>query len=100
MVDTKALSAAIADLRSQKKPNFGATARKHAIDRTTLRRRFQAKQAARVVSNLQAQGHLTWDMEMQLVKRINILSARGLPPMPQFVANLVLELFKEHVSEH
>ena len=100
MVNNEAISAAIADLRSQKKHNFGATARKHGVDRTTLRRRFQAKQAPRGISHLQAQGHLTYDMEMQLVERINILSARGMPPTPQFVANMVLELSKEHVGEH
>ena len=100
MVDNKALSAVIADLRNQKKPNFGATTRKYVIDRTTLRRHFQAKQTAQVVSNLQAQSHFTWDMEMQLVECINIFLACSLLPMLQFVVNLVLEFFKEHVNKH
>ena len=98
MVNTEALSAAIADLRSQKKPNFFATARKHGIDRTTLRRRFQGKQAPRGVSHIEAQGHLSVKMEEVLIERINTLSARGLPPTPQFIANMVLELSGEQVG--
>ena len=97
MVNTEALSAAIADLRSQKKPNFFATAKKHRIDRTTLRRRFQGKQTPRGVSHIETQGHLSVKMEEVFIERINIFSARGFPSMFQFIANMVLEFFGEQV---
>ena len=43
MVDNKAFSAAIVDLRNQKKLNFNAIIKKHIIDRTTLRYYFKKK---------------------------------------------------------
>ena len=43
MVDNKALLAAIADLRNQKKPNLGVIARKYVINKTILCCCFQAK---------------------------------------------------------
>ena len=100
MVNNKAISAAIADLRSQEPLNFAATARKHKIDKTTLRRRFYGEQAPRSVAQLNAQGHLSNNMERVLVERINMLSARGMPPTPQFVNNLVIELSGSPVSPH
>ena len=98
IINTEALSATIADLRSQKKPNFFATAKRHGIDRTTLQRRFQNKQTPRSISHIEAQKHLSVKMEEVLIERINTLSARGLPPTPQFIANMVLELSGEQVS--
>ena len=82
MVNSKAISAAIADLRSQKKPNFYGTAKKYNIDRTTLRRRFQGKQGPSGISKLETQGKLTTIMEEIFVDYINILSGRGMPPTP------------------
>ena len=52
-VNNKALSAAIADLRNQKKLNFGAIAKKYIIDKTSLRYCFQTKQIVQIISNLQ-----------------------------------------------
>ena len=52
MVNNKAISAAIADLNSQKTPNFGRTAKKYKIDRTTLRRRFKGEQQPQGLSHL------------------------------------------------
>ena len=39
-------------------------------------------------------------MERVLVERINTLSARGMPPIPQFVNNLVMELSGSPVGPH
>ena len=50
MVNNKAISAAIADLNSQDTPNFGWTAKKHKVDRTTLRRRFKDQQQSQGLS--------------------------------------------------
>ena len=92
MVNTEALSNAIADLRSQSTPNFAATAKKWKVDRTTLRRRFRGEQRPNDTAHFEAQGLLTTTMEDVLVERINTLSARGMPPTPQIVRNLVSEL--------
>ena len=92
MVNNEALSNAIADLRSQSTPNFAVTARKWNVDRNTLRRRFQGLQCSNNVAHFEAQGVLSTTMEDVLVERINTLSARGMPPTPQIVRNLVSEL--------
>ena len=100
MVNLKAISAAIADLNSQKTPNFYATAKKHNIDRNTLRRRFLGESQPAGISKLEAQGKLTMIMEEILIERINVLLGRGMPPTPQFVCNLVVELSGEPVGKN
>ena len=100
MVNEAAISAAIADLKTQAKPNYDATAKKHNIDRNTLRRRFEGKTASATMAHLEAQGLLDNALERVLVERINTLSARGLPPTPAIVRNLVQELTRRPVGEH
>ena len=99
MVNEAAISAAIADLKTQATPNYDATAKKFNIDRNTLRRRFQGKTAPRTMAQVESQGLLDIAQEKMLVERINTLSARGLPLTPKMVENLVQELIKGHVGE-
>ena len=49
MVNEVAISAAIADLKTQAKPNYDATAKKYGIDRNTLRRRFEGKTVSKIM---------------------------------------------------
>ena len=37
---------------------------------------------------------------MKLVDRINVLSAHGMPPTPQFVKNMIFELSQSYVGDH
>ena len=53
MVNTEALSAAIVDLRSQKKPNFFAIIKKNGINKTILWCRFQNKQIPWSVNHIE-----------------------------------------------
>ena len=89
MVNETAISAAIADLKTQAKPNYDATAKKHDIDRNTLRRRFEGKTASRAIAQLESQGLLNNALERVLIERINTFSVRGLPLTPAIVRNLV-----------
>ena len=49
MVNKAAISAAIANLKTQAKPNYDATTKKYNIDRNTLRRRFEDKTASKTI---------------------------------------------------
>ena len=100
MVNEAAISAAIADLKTQATPNLSNTAIKYQIDRRTLERRFKGKTASRNMAQLEAQGLLDYAQEKILVGRINTLSARGIPPTPVMVHNLVIELTGAPVGEH
>ena len=100
MVNNEALSAAITDLRNQKTPNYGATAKKHNINKTTLHWQFKNKQTPSNIKQLAAQRHFSTIMEKILMDHINTLSTRGMLPTPQFMHNLVLKFFKEHVKKH
>lgn len=100
MVNETAISATISDLKTQAKPNFSSTAIIYEIDRRTLQRRFQGKTASTTMAHLETQGLLDAAQEKILVERINMLSARGLPPTPAMIQNLVQELIKGPVGEH
>lgn len=100
MVNEAAIAEAIDDLNRQLTPNYAATARKYEIDRKTLQRRFLGETTSKSAAHLLAQGHLNQAQEEVLVERINTLSARGLPPTPQFVKNLVQEMTGKVVGDH
>ena len=55
IVNKVAISTAIADLKTQAKPNYDITAKKYNIDRNTLRRRFEGKTASKVITQLESQ---------------------------------------------
>ena len=99
MVNEAAILDAIADLESQSKPNFNGTAKKYDIDHKTLKRRFEGKTASKSTGHLEAQGLLNAAQERVLIDRINTLSARGMPPTPRMIENLVQELTKGPVGD-
>lgn len=100
MVNEAAISAAIADLKTQATPNYAETARKFNIDRNTLRRRFKGQTVPNSTARLDGQGLLDSTQEQALVERINTLSARGMPPTPKMVENLVRELTQQPIGKH
>ena len=81
------IDAALADLRLQNKPNISATAKKHGCDRTTLSKRFhnitKSKESANNLMRL-----LDHIQSKALIKYINDLTERGLPPTTAMVQNL------------
>ena len=78
------IDTALADLRLQDKPNISATAKKHGCDRMTLSKRFRnvtkSKESAndlmRLLNSVQLKA---------LIKYINDLTERGLPPITTIV---------------
>jgi hypothetical protein len=86
------IQAAIADLESQDRLNYAATARKWEIDRSTLSRRHRGETGLNRDANSYARRQLTDVEEEVLIKHINKLSDRGLPPTPQIVKNIAEEI--------
>ena len=90
--------AAIADLRSQKKPNFSGTAEKWQLERKTLSRRFKGE--SRSVEQYQSEvgRRLNNAQEETLIGYIERLTLRGMPPTPRIVRNLAEEIVGEQIG--
>jgi hypothetical protein len=62
-------------------PNFSDIARQFPlVNRQTLQRRFDGHQGSRALANSIYRQNLTTEQEEQLIRHINILMNRGLPP--------------------
>jgi hypothetical protein len=86
------IEAAIADLESQNRKNFKATATKWNLDRTTLARRYRGETGSKQEANSYTRQRLTDTQEKTLITHINKLSDRGMPPTPQIIKNLAEEI--------
>ena len=94
------IQSAIADLESQERANFGKTAKKWDVDRTTLRRRFNGEQRSRQRFCFEAKQCLSDAQEEALVGQINKLSERGIPPTSRITRNLVEEIVGRSVGKN
>jgi hypothetical protein len=94
MVNEEAIQKALDDLESQEAPNFTAVAKTYEIDRTTLMRRYKGISRSHQEAHSESQSLLTIRQEAVLLKHINDLTDRGLPPTPQILRNLVFEVVK------
>ena len=101
MGSEEAIQKAIADLEAQEVPNYRATARKYGIYHTTLLRRFKHLTVSRKTAvSLYSKRHLTDAQEEVLLRQINILADRGMPPTPQILRNIVEESIKDEIGVH
>ncbi len=91
---------AVADLHQQEKPNFKATARKHAVNSTTLKRRYQGRQLSKQAASSEYRQCLTLAQEETLIGLINSLTDRGIPPTSQIVRNLAQEMIGRPVGKN
>jgi hypothetical protein len=89
---------AIADLESQAQLNFAATARKYNVKGTTLSRRFRGETSSREDAISSVSKALTNVEEDVLVRYINNLNTRELPPTPQIVKNLAEKIANKNLS--
>jgi hypothetical protein len=83
---------ALADLASQSKPNYKATAKKYEIQRTTLARRYKGQTHSREAANSEYRQRLNHVQEETLIRHINKLTDRGIPPTSQMVKNIAEEI--------
>jgi hypothetical protein len=73
-------------------PNYGAMAKRSGLGRTTLSRRFRGITVSRAEAISEIRQCLTIAQEEALIKQINKLSIRNIPPTSQIVKNLAEEI--------
>jgi hypothetical protein len=99
MVNEAAIQLALDDLKSQEVINFTATAKMYNLDRTTLMRRFKGKTTSYQASRSVHQKLLTDAQEEVLLHYISDLSDRGMPPTPQILENLIVEIVRKPIGQ-
>jgi len=82
---------AIADLKSQEHPNITTTAKKHGFNQSTLLKRYNGIHSSKQ-AGYNSQCLLTPVQSKALIKYINQLTERGLPPTTLMVRNFVAEI--------
>lgn len=96
---TKAMDAALAELRSSDSPNISQTARVHNVDRSSLSRRFHLKTTSKA-HGYHVQRLLNSHHGKELIKHIARLCDHCLPPKPCIVANIAHELCGRRPSKN
>ena len=91
---------AIADLALQLKPNYLATAKRHKVNRITLARRHRGETAPISVANAETHQRLSIQQEEVLIRHINKLTDRGIPPTSRIVRNLAEEIINTSVGKN
>jgi len=91
---------AIEWLQSQEKANCAEAVRKFKIHPTTMWRRWYFYTVSRAEATSIHTKLLTTAQELELIKYINKLSDRGLPPTHQILENLVVEIVKHPIGEN
>ncbi|KAF2802629.1 uncharacterized protein BDZ99DRAFT_503812 [Mytilinidion resinicola] len=86
-----AMEAAFAELDLMEKKMYTEVAKKHGIDRTTLSRRYRGITKSKAEA-YNSQKLLSPGKTKALIKYINNLSERGLPPTHQMIRNLAQDL--------
>jgi len=86
------IEAALADLALQDSSNYTATAKKFNINRSTLSRRHRGKTAF-VKESKQTTSILSNQQEKELIRYINKLIERGIPPL-----NAMIRVFAYNIS--
>src|SRR5438045_4722332 len=82
-------------------PNFTAIARDFPpVNRQTLKRRFYGQQNSRAEAISQSRKNLTNMEEEELIKHINMLTDRGLPPTSAMVQNIAEEMIGRAVGKN
>jgi len=83
---------ALAELNSQKRVNYAATARKWGVERTTLAKRHRGETRTAEEFYSDSRQKLNSMQEEVLLDHINKLSNRGIPPTPQILKNIAEEI--------
>ena len=78
--------------------SYRKVAEKWGVNRTTLARRHRGVQADRAGGGQKRQ-KINPQQEGELIKHIEALTSRGLPPTREMVRNFAISIAKEDVSE-
>ena len=74
------MQAALVDLDTQSQPDYSTTAKKYSLYRTTLSRHYRGVIRSRDTFLSETTRYLTNEQEAVLVKHINRITDRGMPP--------------------
>ena len=94
------MKAALAKIESSKAPNYTAIAKEYKLTPSTLIRRAQGKTTSREEFQSQLHQCLTNEQERILIKQINRLTERGIPPTSQIVRNFAEEIIGRAVGKN
>ena len=94
------IRSALADLDSQSKPNYTATAKKWSLERTTLAKRHKGQTVSKQAAIAQHHQRLNARQEEVLIEHINRLTDRGMPPTSRIVRNLAEEMISSQVCKN
>ena len=100
MVNEDDIQAALVDLDTQSQPDYSAAAKKYSLYRTTLLRRHRGVTRSRDTFLSETTRYLTNEQEAVLIKHINRITDRGMPPTAQIVRNLAEEMRGKRVSKN
>jgi AraC-like DNA-binding protein len=81
-------------------PNFESIALRAGLTRSTLSRRFRGVTTSRAEANSEYRQCLTIAQEEALIKQINKLLIRNMPPTSQIVKNLAKEIYGRKVYKN
>jgi hypothetical protein len=91
---------ALADLRQQEKPNIRCTAKFFSLLESTLRRRWQGKTMSHSAAASEYKQRLTNAQKKALIKQINQLTDRRMPPTSSIIRNFAEEMIHGPISKN
>jgi Tc5 transposase DNA-binding domain len=94
------IRAAMDHLDSQDVLNYAAAARAFKVDPTTLARRYRGKTVSRAEANSTYRQRLNNVQEDTLLRYIDTLTDRHIPPTSQIIRNLAEEIIKGPVGKN
>ena len=93
------ISATLESLKLAESIDYTATARKYGVSRSTLSKRHRGITGSRAQQTENAR-NLNTTQERELVRYIEALYKRGLPPIHQIVQNFILEIAGKEVGKN
>jgi hypothetical protein len=100
MVNEEDMKAALAEIELLKDPNYCEIARRFNLTHTTLLRRAKGMTRSRAEFQSEINQNLNDAQERILIKQINRLTDRGIPPTSRMVKNFAEEMIGREVGKN
>jgi hemerythrin len=100
MVNEEDMKAALAEIELSEDPNYREIARKHKLTHTTLLRRAKGLTRSRAEFQSEINQNLNDAQERILIKQINRLTDRDIPPTSKMVKNFAEEMIGREVGKN
>ena len=100
MVNEEDMKAALAEIELSKDPNYREIARRFNLTHTTLLRRAKGMTRSRAEFQSEINQNLNDVQERILIKQINRLTDRGIPPTSRMVKNFAEEMIGREVGKN